>query len=48
MATKIDYKRLWRKAVRQLNTSTSKILKLEDIVEIQGKMIKELSKKKIK
>ncbi len=46
MATKIDYKRLWRKANRQLNTLNSKILKSSEIIKIQGEMIKDLTKKK--
>lgn len=45
MSKRIDYRKLYRKVSRQNKSLTNKIEKTNEIIELQGKMIKELSKK---
>jgi len=45
MIGKIDYKRLWRKTIRQIVTLTNKDIVSQEIIGIQGDIIKQLNRR---
>ncbi len=45
MSQKTDYKKLWRKSSNENTKLHNELGKANEIIEIQGKMIKELSRK---
>lgn len=46
MSEKTDYKKLWRKSQRKIVSLSNRILELENIVDVQGDLIKKLGKDK--